>query len=332
MGLWDGVWWASQTITSTGYGNLVPIRSLGKVIASLYMMTTFFYFGVLTAEVNPAINIAQKENSIRDPGDLKGLSVAVPSFLPFASSLVQAYSLNGVECSDMPSCFDILLNEGGKISALIAPHAEVLAYFELSRLRYEPCGNPAKIVGQPFYPPQILPASSMNSMALCAFTNGPYVAKIQMQELTNKVFALDTSEIIGFLQESANPLDVKTDGECEEESRYRWVLIACALSTMAFFALLVGVVKYYRRQLAKRQIGVRFLESYVIPALRSTNAEVREKTLARKYGERWLHRTRYNTTRRKKRIRQSDWVRVNRNRIRIPISHACPWLTPVWHR
>ena len=45
------LWWAAQTVTTVGYGDVVPITTGGRVIAALLMVIGITLFGVLTAGV-----------------------------------------------------------------------------------------------------------------------------------------------------------------------------------------------------------------------------------------------------------------------------------------
>ena len=47
----EALWWAAQTVTTVGYGDVVPITTGGRVVATLLMVTGITLFGVLTAEV-----------------------------------------------------------------------------------------------------------------------------------------------------------------------------------------------------------------------------------------------------------------------------------------
>ena len=36
--VWDGMWWATQTVTTVGYGDIVPEDTAGQVIAAVLMI------------------------------------------------------------------------------------------------------------------------------------------------------------------------------------------------------------------------------------------------------------------------------------------------------
>lgn len=46
--VWDGMWWATQTVTTVGYGDIVPDSGPGRVIASVLMIGGLSFFAVIT--------------------------------------------------------------------------------------------------------------------------------------------------------------------------------------------------------------------------------------------------------------------------------------------
>lgn len=47
--VWRGMWWAIQTVTTVGYGDVVPKHVLGRVVASFVMLQGIAFLAVLTA-------------------------------------------------------------------------------------------------------------------------------------------------------------------------------------------------------------------------------------------------------------------------------------------
>jgi len=47
----DGLWWAIQTVTTVGYGDLVPTSTTGRLVAALVMVVGIGFLTVITAAI-----------------------------------------------------------------------------------------------------------------------------------------------------------------------------------------------------------------------------------------------------------------------------------------
>lgn len=52
--IWLGIWWATQTVTTVGYGDVVPQQTAGKAIAILLMLGGLSFLAVLTGAITSA--------------------------------------------------------------------------------------------------------------------------------------------------------------------------------------------------------------------------------------------------------------------------------------
>lgn len=48
---WQGIWWAVETVTTVGYGDKIPNKPVGQVIAIAVMLVGIGFISVLTATV-----------------------------------------------------------------------------------------------------------------------------------------------------------------------------------------------------------------------------------------------------------------------------------------
>lgn len=78
QGLWDGFYWAGVTMTTIGYGDKVPMTTLGKIVALLWMLAAIGVSSVLTASVVSVVDQVRSEGAIENfPADLEGQRVLV---------------------------------------------------------------------------------------------------------------------------------------------------------------------------------------------------------------------------------------------------------------
>jgi voltage-gated potassium channel len=49
--IWDGIWWAFVTVTTVGYGDVVPDSTAGRIIAIFVMVVGIGFYSILTATI-----------------------------------------------------------------------------------------------------------------------------------------------------------------------------------------------------------------------------------------------------------------------------------------
>jgi voltage-gated potassium channel len=64
----EGMWWAIQTVTTVGYGDVVPHSTVGRVIGSVVMLTGIAFISLITASVT-AMLIEQARHRQQGPED-----------------------------------------------------------------------------------------------------------------------------------------------------------------------------------------------------------------------------------------------------------------------
>jgi voltage-gated potassium channel len=66
--VWLAMWWAIQTVTTVGYGDVVPGSTAGKVIGSALMLGGLALFAVVTGAITSAF-VAQRQREGQAAGD-----------------------------------------------------------------------------------------------------------------------------------------------------------------------------------------------------------------------------------------------------------------------
>jgi voltage-gated potassium channel len=49
--VWLGMWWAMQTVTTVGYGDVTPVDVTGRIIAAVVMLQGIAFIAIVTAAI-----------------------------------------------------------------------------------------------------------------------------------------------------------------------------------------------------------------------------------------------------------------------------------------
>ena len=66
--IWLAWWWAIQTVTTVGYGDVVPQQTAGKVVAAILMVGGLSFLSILTATITSSF-VARRQERARMRGD-----------------------------------------------------------------------------------------------------------------------------------------------------------------------------------------------------------------------------------------------------------------------
>jgi voltage-gated potassium channel len=66
--IWLGIWWATQTVTTVGYGDVVPQQTAGKAIAVVLMLGGLSFLAVLTGAVT-SVFVTRAQQEREESGD-----------------------------------------------------------------------------------------------------------------------------------------------------------------------------------------------------------------------------------------------------------------------
>lgn len=66
--VWEGIWWGAQTVTTVGYGDVVPQDTAGKAIAVILMLGGLSLIAVLTGAITSTF-VTRAESERMQAGD-----------------------------------------------------------------------------------------------------------------------------------------------------------------------------------------------------------------------------------------------------------------------
>ena len=74
-GIFDGIWWATVTLFTIGYGDKVPHKVVSRIVTMVWMFVGVLMVATITAEVTSSITVERLESRISSVADLGGEDV-----------------------------------------------------------------------------------------------------------------------------------------------------------------------------------------------------------------------------------------------------------------
>lgn len=119
------IWWASTTISTVGYGDIVPLTNAGRLFAMVWMVFGMISVGFLSGTFSSQLTLAKMAKGISGPLDLPGHVVATK-----LNSTSQHYlERNGITTRSvkfMSTAYDLLAD--GEVDAIVFDGPALLYY------------------------------------------------------------------------------------------------------------------------------------------------------------------------------------------------------------
>ncbi len=78
----DSIWWSLQTVTTVGYGDVVPEDTTGRIIGSLLMLNGIALISIITAVVTAALmEQARRRHATKDDEGVEAALARIESRL-----------------------------------------------------------------------------------------------------------------------------------------------------------------------------------------------------------------------------------------------------------
>jgi len=110
-GIREGIWCATTTFTTVGYGDRVPITPLGRTIAAVWMILSLVIVTSLTAGIATTLAVAfsnQPSQRLSQPHELAGVRIAVVDGGAAAERWAQFYQARVSVTESLEAAIDLL--------------------------------------------------------------------------------------------------------------------------------------------------------------------------------------------------------------------------------
>jgi voltage-gated potassium channel len=68
LSIWDGLWWAAETVTTVAYGDIYPTTALGRIVATVVMTAGIGFVALLTGALAQRFLYGTAQDSTPGPG------------------------------------------------------------------------------------------------------------------------------------------------------------------------------------------------------------------------------------------------------------------------
>jgi voltage-gated potassium channel len=80
--IWVGMWWALQTVTTVGYGDVTPQHTSGRIIAAFVMLEGVAFVMIVVASITSTfVARAAKDRGIQDAAEAESAEARVEARL-----------------------------------------------------------------------------------------------------------------------------------------------------------------------------------------------------------------------------------------------------------
>ena len=78
--IWVGMWWSLQTVTTVGYGDVTPHKTIGRLVGAFVMLEGIAFLAIITAAITSTfVARAQHEQALADEEEIDAVVAKMES-------------------------------------------------------------------------------------------------------------------------------------------------------------------------------------------------------------------------------------------------------------
>ncbi len=85
----NAIWWSITTLTTVGYGDLVPITTVGRIIGFIFLIASFSIYAILIGLISSAMNKVREEKRLGYGGTKWKRHSVIVGWNKFAQSVIK---------------------------------------------------------------------------------------------------------------------------------------------------------------------------------------------------------------------------------------------------
>lgn len=124
-GVWEGIWWATISVTTVGYGDKVPTGRLGRIFGMFWVLAGLFIIANFTAGVTSQLTVQKLEGSINGPEDLRGKQVVTVAGST-SDTWLEDERIGHRAVDTIEEAYELL--DSGSVQAVVYDHPVLLYY------------------------------------------------------------------------------------------------------------------------------------------------------------------------------------------------------------
>jgi voltage-gated potassium channel len=85
--LGTGLWWALQTVTTVGYGDVTPENAAGRLVGALFLLEAIAFVTIVTAVITSSFVERARQQQIAESESAEAVGIESPNMLVCSAAL-----------------------------------------------------------------------------------------------------------------------------------------------------------------------------------------------------------------------------------------------------